>query len=51
MGKLPFEEIKRKILVKKEASGNFGINPKDRPVEELIKYGVVNIDKPSGPTQ
>lgn len=51
MNKLPFEEIKRTILVKKEAPANFGINPEDRPVEQLISYGVVNIDKPKGPTK
>lgn len=51
MNNLPFEEIKRKILVKKEVPTNFGINPKDKPTEELINYGVVNIDKPKGPTK
>jgi len=50
MDKLPFEEIKRTILVKKEALGNFGVNPEERPVEQLINYGIVNIDKPRGPT-
>ena len=51
MNKLPFEEIKRTILVKKETLGNFGVNPEERPVEHLINYGIVNIDKPRGPTQ
>ncbi len=50
MEKLSFEEIKRTILVKKESSGKFGINPENGPVEQLINYGVVNIDKPKGPT-
>ncbi len=44
---LPFEEIKRKILVKKETAAE---EAGERIVEELIKYGVVNIDKPKGPT-
>jgi len=50
--KLPFEKIKHKILVKEEAETNpaHGCPPNKRPVEELINYGVVNIDKPSGPT-
>lgn len=50
--KLPFEKIKREILVKKEADTNpdYGRNPEEIPVEELINYGVVNIDKPAGPT-
>ena len=52
MGKLPFEAIKREILVRKEAetSPKFGIKPEKRSTEELLKYGVVNIDKPKGPT-
>lgn len=48
---LPFEKIKREVFVKRKASpGNFGVIPKDRSVEELIDYGIVNIDKPRGPT-
>jgi len=49
---LPFEEIKRKILVRKKSvtSSKFGCNPDKRPVKELINYGVINIDKPPGPT-
>ena len=52
MAKLPFEKIKREILVKKQADTNpeYGENPEKRKVEELINYGVVNLDKPSGPT-
>ena len=50
--KLPFERIKRKILVKKEAEtdGKYGCNPEERKTEEIINYGVVNVDKPKGPT-
>lgn len=50
--KLPFEYIKRDVLVRKEAKTNekFGIYPNKRDVEELINYGIVNIDKPRGPT-
>src|SRR3989338_893388 len=52
MNKFPFEKIERAILTKKEAKtdAKFGCKPEDRPVEELINYGIVNIDKPSGPT-
>ncbi len=52
MSELPFETIKRTVLIKKETetSGKFGINPEERPIEKLIEYGVVNIDKPAGPT-
>ncbi|MBT3721173.1 RNA-guided pseudouridylation complex pseudouridine synthase subunit Cbf5 [archaeon] len=52
MGDLPFEKIKREILLKKEAqtSDKFGFYPENRTVEELMQFGVINIDKPAGPT-
>ena len=52
MGKLPFEQFERKILIRQEAETNFdfGCNPEDRKTEEIIDYGIVNIDKPKGPT-
>ena len=46
--KLPFEKINREILVKKEAKTNCTL--KEIKAEELINYGIVNIDKPAGPT-
>jgi H/ACA ribonucleoprotein complex subunit 4 len=50
--KLPFEEVKRNIFEKKqtESSGKFGKHPEERTTEEHITFGVVNIDKPKGPT-
>lgn len=50
--KLPFKKIKRRVLVKKksETDPNLGCKPEERSVEDLIKFGVVNINKPSGPT-
>jgi H/ACA ribonucleoprotein complex subunit 4 len=52
MDKLPFEDIKREILVKKETetSWDYGKDPEKRDIEELINYGIVNINKSSGPT-
>lgn len=49
---LPFEEIKREVLVKKEAGTNpdFGCIPENRPIETMMEYGVVILNKPSGPT-
>ena len=49
---LPFEKIKRNILIKKEAKtdSKVGCKPEERKTEEIIDYGVVNIDKPKGPT-
>ncbi len=52
MGQLPFEKIRRETLIRQEASTNekYGKRPEKRSVEELINYGIVNIDKPAGPT-
>lgn len=49
---LPFERIKREVFVKRDetTSPKFGCDPYSRPVDVLLDYGVVNIDKPSGPT-
>ena len=51
MEKLPFEKD-RDILVKKEAetSEKFGKYPWNRSLNELFMYGVVNLNKPKGPT-
>ena len=52
MGDLPFERMNREILSRQslKTSPKFGEDPSSRPVTELLDYGVVNIDKPSGPT-
>jgi H/ACA ribonucleoprotein complex subunit 4 len=52
MNELPFEKIEREILIKKEtkASEKYGQDPKNRSVEELLNFGIVNINKPKGPT-
>jgi H/ACA ribonucleoprotein complex subunit 4 len=49
---LPFEEEDGFVIEIKEAntSKNFGKYPKDRSVDELLALGVVNLDKPAGPT-
>src|SRR3989344_484940 len=49
---LPFEKTKREILVRKESETDYkyGCNPEERKTEEIIDYGIVNIDKPKGPT-
>ncbi len=38
------------LFIKKQAEGTFGKAPEERTTEEIIKYGIVNIDKPKGPT-
>ncbi|HLD05622.1 MAG TPA: RNA-guided pseudouridylation complex pseudouridine synthase subunit Cbf5 [Candidatus Nanoarchaeia archaeon] len=52
MSELPFEKIKREVLIRKESvsSPKFGVDPWNRPTLELLKWGVINIDKPSGPS-
>ena len=43
---------KREIMVKNEdnTSQKYGHEPEKRPPSEYIRYGVVNLDKPAGPT-
>jgi H/ACA ribonucleoprotein complex subunit 4 len=45
-------ETKREILVKAEDTTNpeYGHKPSERPVAEYTRYGVINLDKPAGPT-
>lgn len=52
MSHLPFEKKTKEILVRKGAktSPKFGKRPDERLLSELLESGVVNIDKPKGPT-
>ncbi len=49
---LPFERIKREELVRKHSKTDpkLGGDPKKRAVEELIEFGIININKHKGPT-
>ena len=49
---LPFEKVKREIFIKKkfETNYDYGQDPEKRNVEELIDYGIINLNKPQGPT-
>src|SRR3989338_9186056 len=38
------------LFIKKNAPGGFGKPPAERSPEELIQYGLVNLDKPKGPS-
>ncbi len=51
MGKLP-SDVKRKLITKHKASSDpdYGKRPEERTPEEHIRHGVINLDKPSGPT-
>ncbi|MBI4155398.1 RNA-guided pseudouridylation complex pseudouridine synthase subunit Cbf5 [Candidatus Woesearchaeota archaeon] len=52
MNKLPFETIKKEVLVRKVAETDLskGKRPEDRSIEELIKYGIICVNKLAGPT-
>jgi len=45
-------EIKRTLLIKAEEETNpsYGCKPQDRPPQDYIRFGVINLDKPSGPS-
>jgi H/ACA ribonucleoprotein complex subunit 4 len=49
---LPFEKLEREVIVKRKdkTDEKFGCLPDQRKIEDHIKLGIVNIDKPSGPT-
>lgn len=49
---LPFEKVPRDILIKREAKTDrkFGCEPDKRPIDILLSYGVINLNKPRGPT-
>ena len=44
--------LERKLLhkVRAETDPVYGCRPIARPIEEYVRKGVVNIDKPAGPT-
>jgi len=45
-------ETKQKLLVKAEDKTNlsYGHKPDDRTAEDYMRFGVINLDKPAGPT-
>lgn len=51
MDVLPWE-IKRELIIKAEDETNqsYGSLPTNRPIRDHIKYGIINLDKPGGPT-
>lgn len=47
----PYEKQKRNIILKySDISTNYGINPEERNVKTLFDYGIINVDKPQGPS-
>jgi len=45
-------ESKRRLLVKaeEETSPRYGCRPEERPIEDHMRFGVINLDKPPGPS-
>jgi len=45
-------QIKRELVIKAEdeTDPRFGHKPEERPIQEYIRFGVVNLDKPAGPS-
>jgi H/ACA ribonucleoprotein complex subunit 4 len=45
-------EIERKLLVKAQdkTDPHYGCKPEERPIENYIRFGIINLDKPAGPT-
>lgn len=45
-------EVRRELLVKAEdaTDPSFGCRPEDRSVEGLMRFGLINLDKPAGPS-
>ena len=45
-------ETKREIIVKHEAETDpkYGCPPNQRPLNQHLKYGFINLDKPCGPS-
>jgi H/ACA ribonucleoprotein complex subunit 4 len=43
-----------KILIRtdeeEQTDSKYGVHPEERPIEEYIRKGIINLDKPSGPT-
>ncbi len=33
-----------------ETDSDFGFTPRERPIDQYLKYGIINVDKPPGPT-
>lgn len=51
MENLPWE-VKHEIITKNEEEANpsYGSSPTNRSIKDHLKYGIINLDKPGGPT-
>ncbi len=47
----PWQHERRTIVrLEAETNPNYGYNPYERPIRMHLKLGVINLDKPKGPT-
>jgi H/ACA ribonucleoprotein complex subunit 4 len=44
------KKTKRLVKIQAKTNENYGKIPEERSVEELLRYGLINLNKPSGPT-
>ena len=49
---IPPWQIKRELKVKSEEKTDprYGYKPKERPLKEYLRFGIINLDKPPGPS-
>jgi len=49
---IPPWEVKRRLLIKaeEETDPRFGGKPAERSIEDYVRFGVINLDKPAGPS-
>jgi H/ACA ribonucleoprotein complex subunit 4 len=45
-------KINRSLVVRaeEETDPRFGCRPENRPINEYIRFGIINLDKPAGPS-
>jgi len=50
--KAPPWKLKRELITRVEAETdpNYGFDPNNRPIDLYIRYGLINLDKPPGPS-
>ena len=49
---IPPWQIKRELKVKIEEKTDprYGYKPEERPINEYLRFGIINLDKPPGPS-
>ena len=52
MEKVPPWKMERELVTRAdvETDPNYGFDPYDRPIELYMRFGLINLDKPPGPS-